>query len=511
MSEQRTGAQIMCEALIREGVDMMFGIPGGAIMPFYHALPEYPTAAPRAVPPRAGRRPRRRGLRARHRQGRRVRRHQRPRRDEPGHADRRRAGWTARRWSRSPARCRARCSARTPSRRPTSPASRCRSPSTTTWCATRRGYRRTSFKEAFHIAAHRPARPGADRHHQGRAAGARRPELGRHARPARLQADRRAAIATQIREAAELIAQRQAAADPGRQRRHRCPAPTAELRALAERTRHPGRSPRCTASARFPRTIRWRSACRACTAGCTSTARSSECDVLINIGRRFDDRVTGKASTLRAERQDHPRRHRPGRDRQERQGRTSPIVGDAKQVLQALLEELPARRQLADETACQRLDRSTSASCRPSISRKQQYRPRPDTRAACRTTCTRRSTASSTSAATTASSPTSASTRCGRRSCIDWHQPRTHITSGGAGTMGFARAGGDGRGDRLPGRDGLGDRRRRRLPDDESRSWRRCVQEGMPKSRSRSSTTATWAWCASGRSCSTRSATAARR
>jgi acetolactate synthase-1/2/3 large subunit len=37
----RTGAQILCEALVRQGVDVMFGIPGGAIMPFYHALPEY--------------------------------------------------------------------------------------------------------------------------------------------------------------------------------------------------------------------------------------------------------------------------------------------------------------------------------------------------------------------------------------------------------------------------------------------------------------------------------------
>jgi acetolactate synthase I/II/III large subunit len=41
MSETRTGAQIMCEALIREGVEVLFGIPGGAIMPFYHALWEY--------------------------------------------------------------------------------------------------------------------------------------------------------------------------------------------------------------------------------------------------------------------------------------------------------------------------------------------------------------------------------------------------------------------------------------------------------------------------------------
>lgn len=41
MSQQLTGAQIMCEALIREGVDVMFGIPGGAIMPFYFAMWEY--------------------------------------------------------------------------------------------------------------------------------------------------------------------------------------------------------------------------------------------------------------------------------------------------------------------------------------------------------------------------------------------------------------------------------------------------------------------------------------
>jgi acetolactate synthase-1/2/3 large subunit len=41
MSELRTGAQIMCEALIRADVNVVFGIPGGAIMPFYHALPDY--------------------------------------------------------------------------------------------------------------------------------------------------------------------------------------------------------------------------------------------------------------------------------------------------------------------------------------------------------------------------------------------------------------------------------------------------------------------------------------
>jgi acetolactate synthase-1/2/3 large subunit len=36
------GAQIVCECLLREGVNVMFGLPGGAIMPFYQTLPEYP-------------------------------------------------------------------------------------------------------------------------------------------------------------------------------------------------------------------------------------------------------------------------------------------------------------------------------------------------------------------------------------------------------------------------------------------------------------------------------------
>ena len=40
-SAHRTGAQLICEALIRAGIDTIFGIPGGAIMPFYHALYGY--------------------------------------------------------------------------------------------------------------------------------------------------------------------------------------------------------------------------------------------------------------------------------------------------------------------------------------------------------------------------------------------------------------------------------------------------------------------------------------
>ena len=38
----RTGSQLMWEALVREGVEVVFGYPGGAIMPAYDAMPAYP-------------------------------------------------------------------------------------------------------------------------------------------------------------------------------------------------------------------------------------------------------------------------------------------------------------------------------------------------------------------------------------------------------------------------------------------------------------------------------------
>ena len=37
-----TGAQIVFESLIKEGVEVIFGFPGGALLPFYDTLPQYP-------------------------------------------------------------------------------------------------------------------------------------------------------------------------------------------------------------------------------------------------------------------------------------------------------------------------------------------------------------------------------------------------------------------------------------------------------------------------------------
>jgi acetolactate synthase-1/2/3 large subunit len=42
MTDTPTGADLICRTLLEEGVDVLFGYPGGAIMPFYHALPDHP-------------------------------------------------------------------------------------------------------------------------------------------------------------------------------------------------------------------------------------------------------------------------------------------------------------------------------------------------------------------------------------------------------------------------------------------------------------------------------------
>lgn len=38
----KTGAEILCECLIKEGVEVIFGFPGGVLLPLYDTLPRYP-------------------------------------------------------------------------------------------------------------------------------------------------------------------------------------------------------------------------------------------------------------------------------------------------------------------------------------------------------------------------------------------------------------------------------------------------------------------------------------
>ena len=58
-----TGSEIVCESLLKEGVDVTFGLPGGAILPLYGVMHRYPQLRHILVRPRAGRSHGRRWLR----------------------------------------------------------------------------------------------------------------------------------------------------------------------------------------------------------------------------------------------------------------------------------------------------------------------------------------------------------------------------------------------------------------------------------------------------------------
>ena len=153
-----SGADILVQCLINHGVDVVFAYPGGASMPIHQALTRVSRpAAHHPAAPRAGRRLRGRGLRAQHRQGRRLHRHQRPRRHQLRHLPRRRQDGLRARSSPSPARSARPSSAPTPSRKRRSSRSAGPSPSITTWCSAPRTSRASSRRRST---SPRTGRPG---------------------------------------------------------------------------------------------------------------------------------------------------------------------------------------------------------------------------------------------------------------------------------------------------------------------------------------------------------------
>jgi len=42
LKRTRIGADVLCEALLRQGVDVFFSYPGGVILPLYDILGDYP-------------------------------------------------------------------------------------------------------------------------------------------------------------------------------------------------------------------------------------------------------------------------------------------------------------------------------------------------------------------------------------------------------------------------------------------------------------------------------------
>ena len=425
MSKQSTGAEVMCEALIREGVEVIFGIPGGAIMPFYHAL--------------AGYGDRLRHVLCRHEQG---------------------AGHAAEGYARSTGRVGVCVATSGPG------ATNLVTPLADAWMdstpliaitgqvprsllgrdafqevditgitvpITKHNYLVTDagelpsvFREAFFLAS--SGRPGpvlidvtkdaqqarltpnwdVELHLPGY-----RPTYTGHARQIR-------AAAALLRDAERpLILAGNGVIQSGA---------TEELLALAECTGIPvittlhgmGAFPEShTLSLGMPGMHGWVHVNRAL----------QECDVLLNIGGRFDDRVTGKASTFA------PRARVIHIDIDPSEiGKNVrvavPIVGDARNVLQALLREVTPRgcsdwldhirrEQSHYQKRHPELTRPTGAALMPHDVYAELNRTLND-RGAYRVV-----------------------TDVGQHQMwaaqlIDWHRPRTHITSGGAGTMGFA-------------------------------------------------------------------------
>ncbi len=163
-----------------------------------------------------------------------------------------------------------------------------------------------------------------------------------------------------------------------------------------------------------------------------------ECDVLFNIGGRFDDRVTGKASTFAPQRQSHPRRYRPIRDRQECQGRRCRSSATPAMCCMALLEELPSQEALGDlhGNASDWMEHIREMQAKHQ--HKQQYLKRPAT-----TQLMPHDVYASMTRIFNERGDYRVVTDVGQHQMwaaqlLDWTEPRTHITSGGAGTMGFA-------------------------------------------------------------------------
>ena len=226
-----------------------------------------------------------------------------------------------------------------------------------------------------------------------------------------------------------------------------------------------------------------------------------EADLLIALGMRFDDRVTGNLKTYAPNAKKIHIEHRPGRDQQERPRRRRRWSATCARRSSSCM---PQRRRTRDRSEwLAHIDDAQGRRRGPR--HPEPARQRPPLRRARHPR------------------PVARSPRARRIVVTDvgQHQmweaqyykhddPRTLITSGGLGTMGFALPAAIGAKLRAARRRGLGGRRRRRLPDDRVRAGDDRAG-GHQASTSPSSTTASSAWCGSGRSSSTTAATPRRR
>jgi acetolactate synthase I/II/III large subunit len=432
MSDQRTGAQIMCEALIREGVDVMFGIPGGAIMPFYYAMWEYRDQLHHVL--------------CRHEQG---------------------AGHAAEGYARSTGRVGVCIGTSGPgTTNLVTPIADAMMDSTPLLAITGQVYSHLLgkdafqetdivgitmpitkhnylvkdanelpyvFKEAIHIAT--TGRPGpvlidvTKDAMQAKVVPNWDVKLNLPGYKPNYHGNRK-----QVREAIRLLAQAKKPLIMSGNGVTMSGA-IAELREMAERTGIPvittlhgiGSFPEDhPLSIGMPGMHGWVHVNKAI----------QECDVLFNIGGRFDDRVTGKASTFAP----HAKVIHVDIDPSEIGKNvkvTVPIVGDARNVLQVLNEELTAA-DLSELHGNASDWMEHIREMQHQHQHKQQYLKRPDT-----PTLMPHDVYAAFTQIINARGDYRVVTDVGQHQMwaaqlIDWFRPRTHITSGGAGTMGFA-------------------------------------------------------------------------
>jgi acetolactate synthase-1/2/3 large subunit len=162
-----------------------------------------------------------------------------------------------------------------------------------------------------------------------------------------------------------------------------------------------------------------------------------EADFLMNIGGRFDDRVTGKASTFAPNAKIVHVDIDPSEIGKNIEVEI-PIVGDARIVTLSLLEEEPEEKLVAEfhKNAAEWL--TYIRELQTKHQHKQQYLNRPDT-----STMMPHDVFAALTKQMNTRGNYRVVTDVGQHQMwaaqlLDWYKPRTHITSGGAGTMGFA-------------------------------------------------------------------------
>ena len=314
---QMTGAEMVVRALKDHGVEHIFGYPGGAVLPIYDEIFQQERRQAHPGAPRAGRRPCRRRLCALDRQARRGAGHLRPGRHQLV------TPLTDALMDFDPAGLHHRPGADAPDRQRCLPGMRHRRHHAALHQAQLAGARTSTICRACCMRrsmSRPPAVPARSSSTSRRTCSSpRAPIIRRRKSDVHVSyAPRVKGDPTQIRKAVDADRQRQAPDHLYRRRRHqfRPRSPPKLLRELVELTGFPITSTLMGLGAYPASGKNWLGML-----GMHGTYEANmamhDCDVMICIGARFDDRITGRTQRVLAEFEEDPHRHRSVVDQQE--------------------------------------------------------------------------------------------------------------------------------------------------------------------------------------------------